>query len=600
MMKTLVEQLWSKEILLVLDNCEHLILACARLVDGLLGGCKNVKILATSREALDILAETIWPVPSLSLPSARDNFSVSALEKFESIRLFTERAEGIQPQFRLTNQNKQAVMQICHRLSGMPLAIELAAARVKIMSVDEIAKRLDDRFSLLTSGNRTALPRHQTLRAAIDWSYDLLTHPEQILFSRLAVFVGGFTLEEAEAVCGFGELKRNDVLDLLGRLVDKSLVVAELASATGASRYRLLETIRQYTQQKLNESDDVEVRNHHLEFYVKLAEEVEDQLELVNQGVWLDQLEAEIDNIRAAIDWAVASVQIIFALRLVGALRRFWVIRSHDAEGLERIKAILDHPAAKQPTSARLKTLNTYFFMLWPHGKLNEAQLLIQDAIELGDKLGDRRQGAYALLWAGVSATEQGDYSRARLYLEQSREKWGDYGRNADLAISLVFLGEIAMFEGDLIHAESFFEVAISPFREIKDYPFVGMVARRLGQLALKKGQLHQAITLIRNSLVYNWEVHDYRGIGACLAALAAVSIEQRKYDRAAKLFGVVNAFFESTHIPLLPFDQYEYERNVSRLRAQLDKAVFEKAWSTGLAMPWEQAVESALKEAEV
>lgn len=597
--QTLVEHLQSKDILLVLDNCEHLILACAQLADDLLNGCKDVKVLATSREALDILGETTWPVPSLSLPSAGDTLSINVLEKFESIRLFTERAEAIQPQFSLTDQNKQAVSQICQRLSGMPLAIELAAARVKIMSADEIANRLNDRFSLLTSGKRTALPRHQTLRAAIDWSYDLLTPPEQVLFSRLAVFAGGFSLEEAEAICGFGELKRNDVLDLLGKLVDKSLVVAEIASATSTSRYRLLETIRQYAQEKLNESDDAEVRNHHLEFYVKLAEDVEDQLELVNQGILLDQLEAEIDNIRSAIDWAVASEQILLALRLVGALRRFWVIRSHDAEGFERVKAILNHPGASQPTSARLKTMNTYFFMLWPHGKLNEAESLIEDAIELGTKLGDRRQEAYTRLWAGVSATEKGNYQRARFYLEQSRERWGDYGRDADLAISLVFLGEIAMFEGDPVHAESFFEAAISPFKEVKDYPFVGMVSRRLGQLALKKGQMHQAIALIRDSLLYNWEVHDYRGIGACLAALAAVSIEQRKYGRAAEFFGVVNSFFESTHIPLLPFDQYEYERNVNRLRAQFDSFALEKAWSTGLAMPWEQAVESALKETE-
>ena len=598
--EALVEQLRSKEILLVLDNCEHLILACAQIVDGLLRGCKNVKILATSREALDLLGETTWPVPSLSLPRVGDPVSIRGLGKFESTRLFTERAEGIQPQFRLTDQNMAAVVQICQRLSGMPLGIELAAARVKMMSVDEIAKRLDDRFSLLTSGNRTALSRHQTLRAAIDWSHELLTHPEQILFSRLAVFAGGFSLDEAETVCGFGEVKKNDVLDLLGRLVDKSLVVAEVASATGASRYRLLETIRQYAQEKLNEADAVEVRNRHLEFYVKLAEDVEDQLELVNQGAWLDQLEVEIDNVRAAIDWAMASVQIVLALRLVGALRRFWVIRNHDAEGRERIKAILDHPDAMQPTSARLKTLNTYFFMLWPNGKLNEAESLIEEAIKLGASLGDRRQEAFTLLWAGVSATEKGDYSRARFNLEQSCEKWEDYGRNADLAISLVFLGEIAMFEGDPIRAERFFETAISPFREVKDYPFVGMVIRRLGQLALKKGQLHQAITLIRESLVYNWEIHDYRGIGACLAAFAAVSMEQRQYEHAANLFGVVNAFFQSTHIPLLPFDQYEYERNVNQLRAQLDKAVFEKAWSSGLAMPWQRAVESSLKEAEV
>ena len=598
LVETLIEQLHSKEILLVLDNCEHLIVACAQLADRLLSGCQKLRILTTSREALDILGEMAWPVPSLSLPDAQEAIAIRSLNKYEGVRLFIERAKVIQPDFHLSEQNSKSIVQICRRLSGMPLAIELAAARVKIMSADEIAQRLDDRFSLLISGSRTALPRHQTLRAAIDWSYELLTDSERILFRRLAVFAGGFTLIAAEAVCGFEELQRNDVLDLLGRLVDRSLVFAEVASSNGASHYRLLEKIRRYAQAKLNESYAVKARDHHLEFYVELAEEAEEQLELVNQGSWLDLLEVEIDNLRAAIDWAVASAQIIFALRLVGALRRFWVIRNHDAEGLERIKAILDCHDALQPTSARLKAMNTYFFMLWPHGKLNETHSLIEDAIELGAKLSDRRQEAFALLWAGVSATEQGDYPRASLNLEQSRKKWGDYGRNADLAISLVFLGEIAMFEGDATRAESFFEAAIVPFREVKDYPFVGMVVRRLGQLAVKKGQLHEAITLIRESLVYNWEVHDYRGIGACLAAFAAISMVQKETDRAARLFGVVNAFLESTHIPLLPFDQYEYEHNVSQLRAQLDQVMFDRAWSTGRAMPWEQAVESVLKEA--
>jgi non-specific serine/threonine protein kinase len=600
LMETLTENLESKQILVVMDNCEHLISACAQLADQLLSECKNLKILVTSREVLDIFGETVWHAPSLSLPETQEAKEVKSLSKYESVRLFTERAEVLQPQFKLTEQNVQPVVQICRRLSGMPLAIELAAARIKMMTIDEISNRLNDRFSLLTSGNRTALPRQQTLRATIDWSHDLLSEPERILFRRLSIFAGGFRLDGAEVVCGFKELRQNEVLDLLGRLVDKSLVDVEAGSVFNQTRYRLLETIRQYALEKLNEQDNSEVRNRHLEFYVRLAEEAEDQLELVNQGIWLDQLEVEIDNIRAAIDWAVANEQIKFALRLVGALRRFWVIRSHDVEGRERIKAILDHPAAKQSMSARLKTMNAYFFMLWPNGNLNEAQSLIEEAIDLGAMLGDRRQHAYALLWAGVSATEQGDFARARLSLEQSHEKWGDYGRNADLAISLVFLGEIAMFEGDPKRAESFFEAAISPFREVKDYPFVGMVVRRLGQLALKKGQLQRAITLIRESLVYNWEVHDYRGLGACLAALAAVSIEQKHYGRAAELLGVVNAFFESTHIPLLPFDQYEYDRNLRWLRTQLDESFFEREWSFGLAMPWEQAVDSALKEAGV
>jgi tetratricopeptide (TPR) repeat protein len=292
----------------------------------------------------------------------------------------------------------------------------------------------------------------------------------------------------------------------------------------------------------------------------------------------------------------MASAQVIFALRLFGALRRFWVMRTHDVEGLERIRAILDHPDALQPTSARLRTMNTYFFILWPHGRINEAQSLIEDALELGAKLGDRWQEAFSLLWAGVSATEQGDFTRARLNLEQSREKWRDYGRDTDLALSLVFLGEIAMFEGDSARAESFFEAARSPFREVKDYPFIGMLVRRLGQLALKNDQVVQAINLFRESLVYNQEVHDYRGICACLAAFAAISVEQGKKEHAALLFGAVNTFLESAHIPLLPFDQHEYERNLSKLRDQLKETSFLKFWAKGGAMTMDEAIAFALE----
>jgi len=597
MIETLAQHLASKQLLIMLDNCEHLISACAELTDRLLGASVELKILTTSREALDILGETTLMVPSMSLPEIGEALVVRSLKQFESVRLFGERAQLVQPAFELNGQNANAVVQICRRLSGIPLAIELAAARVKIMSVDEIANRLDNRFSLLTSGSRTALPRHQTLRAAIDWSYELLTDAERILFHRLAVFVGGFTLDAGEAVCGFGELQRIDVVDLLGRLVDKSLVVAEVANDIGTSRFRLLETIRQYAREQFNEAEAAEVHKQHLEFYANLAEEAEPQLELVNQGIWLDKLEAEMDNFRAAIDWAVTNDRIVSALRLIGALRRFWVIRSHDAEGLERIRSILDLSEAQGPSLAFVKTMNAYFFILWPSGGLREQQNLIESAINLSAELGDPRNEAFALLWAGVSATEQGDYSRARSYLEQSQDKWPDNGRSADLALSRVFLGEIAMFEGDSTRAEGLFEGAISPFREVHDFPFIGMVFRRLGQIALKKGQLDSAFTYVRQSLGYNWKVQDYRGVGACLAAFAALSIEQRKSIRAAELFGAVDAVLETTHIPLLRLDQYEYERNLGRLRAKIDDKTFMKFWGRGRAMTIEKAIALALEE---
>jgi non-specific serine/threonine protein kinase len=303
-----LQNIRPKHLLLVLDNCEHLIMACAQLADQLLTGCEDLKILATSREALDVLGEAAWHVPSLSLPDSQNDFSIKTLVESEGIRLFTERAEAKRTQFGLTSQNAPAVVQICQRLDGIPLAIELAAARVRMMSVDEIAKRLDDRFTLLTAGNRSAPLRHQTLRAAIDWSYDLLTKSEQILFRSLSVFAGGFTLDAAEEVCGFGKLKQSHVLPLLGRVVDKSLVFVDAISNAGQTRYRLLETIREYALEKLiGSGEESIVRDHHMQFFSRLAIEAEPKLLGTDTIIWVNRLNAEHANLLAAIHWSLKS-----------------------------------------------------------------------------------------------------------------------------------------------------------------------------------------------------------------------------------------------------------------------------------------------------
>jgi len=467
--------------------------------------------------------------------------------------------------------------------------------------VDEIAKRLDDRFGLLTGGSRTALPRHQTLRATIDWSYDLLSEPERILFRRLSVFLGGFTLDAAEAVTAGDHVSKSQIIDLLGQLINKSLITvaarSEASDIDAETRYGMLETIREYAREKLREVEEEErVRNSHLEFFVKLVEEYEPKLERAEQQVWLDRLETELDNVRTAIDWALASQQTVAALRVVGGLRRFWLIRNHDSEGIERVKTLLGRSDTMQPTSARLKALNTYFFMLWAHGKLMEVQSLIEEALALGVKLEDTWNTAFAFLWAGVSAAEQGDYLQAQSYLKQSRAEWQDSGDITAEAMSLVFLGEIAISQNDSDRAESLFEAALQRFREAKDYPFLGMTLRRLGQLAMNEGDLLNATVFVREGLGYNWNIHDYRGAGACLAALAAVSTAQGQIENAAQLFGVVEAILEFTHIPLLPFDQQQYEHNLSQLHNQLDEKRFSKFWAEGKAMKIEEAIPYALE----
>ncbi len=305
--EVLVEYFRSRTALLIFDNCEHLIEPIALLADLLTQACRELVILATSREALAVKGEITYPVPPLNIPDSKSD--LSTLMDSESGRLFVERASAASTSFSLTQANASTIAQICLRLDGIPLALELAAARVKMMTVDEIAKRLDDRFRLLKGGARTTIPRQQTLRSMIDWSYNLLSEQEKILFRRLAVFVGGWTLEAAESVCGgegSGGLESNQILDLLSQLVNKSLVLVETRRAE--SRYHFLETIRQYALEQLSEAEEASaMRAKHLAYFVKLAEEAEPELYRSDQIVWMNKLDDELDNLRLALEWAIAA-----------------------------------------------------------------------------------------------------------------------------------------------------------------------------------------------------------------------------------------------------------------------------------------------------
>jgi len=347
----------SRKVLLVFDNCEHLIDACARLVDQLLRACKDLRILASSREALGVEGEMAWHVPSLSMPDIKKLPAIEQLSQYEAVRLFIERAVLVQPHFSLTNENAPAVAQICARLDGIPLAIELAAARANVLTVEQITKRLDDRFRLLTGGARTALPRQQTLRAMIDWSYNLLSQEESLLFRRLAVFVGGWTLEAAESVCGGSGLDPMQILDLLSQLVKKSLVNME--DVNGESRYRRLETIRQYAREKLFETEEAaHIRDAHLDYFIEFAEQGFLELLGRNDLVWIEKLENENDNLRSALSWSLESpgVDPQKALQMSGALQDFWDIRGYITEGWQWISAALKK-APEVPTTQRCRAL---------------------------------------------------------------------------------------------------------------------------------------------------------------------------------------------------------------------------------------------------
>ena len=358
----------------VLDNCEHLIEACAQLADPLLHAAPHLKILATSREVLGIAGESNYPIHSLSFPDIHQP-SPNTLSQYDAVQLFIDRALAVQPNFRVTNQIAPTLAQICARLDGIPLAIELAAARVKVLSVGQIVERLDDRFHLLTGGSRTALERHQTLRAAIDWSYDLLSLTEQTLFRRLSVFVDGWTLEAAESICSDSSVQSEDILDLLDQLISKSLVNTEELQAE--TRYRMLETIRQYANEKLVKSGESDrVRDQHLEYYLNLAETADPHLRRAEQIEWLKRLDAEIENLRAALTWAMGKSSAESALRLTGSLGDFWNLSLYWLEGAQWLDQALNKEWNKKNEAEKAARAKALYRRAGIAGEMDELDIM--------------------------------------------------------------------------------------------------------------------------------------------------------------------------------------------------------------------------------
>jgi predicted ATPase/DNA-binding SARP family transcriptional activator len=601
LIETLRAYLGSKEVLIVLDNCEHVIRACAHYAEQLLAACPELKILATTTEGLGLFSETIWQVPPLPLPEVQRTLSLSQLKEFASIELFSERAGHAKSDFALNEINAKPATRICQRLDGIPLAIELAAVRVEMMSVDEIASRLDNRFSLLTTGSRTAIPRHQTLRATIDWSHDLLSEPERILFRRLAVFVGGFTLQAAEAVCAQGELKAEDILDLLARLVDKSLVIVEQASATGETRYHLLETIRQYALEKLAGIGEAQaIRDQHLEFFIRLAEEAEPKIFSGEAGIWFSRLDKELDNLRAAMEWSTNSGRAVAALRIAGSLVYFWFVHGPLlSEWNDRIRQALSRPEGLERTLARAKALNGFGFMYWADMYPTDKRPELEEALAIGRELGDQWNIATALRNLGMLASIQGNNVEARSFLEQSLEIWREMGADGKMGSSrtLQFLGDVALNQDEPERARSLYEESAAIWREHGEMNFLAYSVRRLGQLAWQEGDHKKAVALCKESLTLNHELGDLRGMMACLAGFAAIAVAQGKFERAAKLMAAVETQLTSNRLRLLFLDKMEYERNLAKLRGQLDEKTLVRFWSRGKGMSLEQVITFALEE---
>ena len=600
---TLADALANRQLLLLVDNCEHLIEATARLADRLLDSCPRLRILATSREALGVEGEARWLVPPLSAPEPQGTASSEELEGYESVRLFVERARRRDPSFSLGPENTIAVAEICRRLEGIPLAIELAAARVGAFSLEQISERLEGSFDLLTHGGRTAVPRHRTLRGTFDWSHDLLSESEKEVFGRLSVFAGGWTLEAAEAVGARGSVEEEDVLDLLTGLVEKSLVVT-IGSDEGVVRYRMLEPVRQYALGKLEESGEVEAtRRAHAAYFLALAEKAEPELIGSRQETWLDLLDVELDNLRAALSWSLDEAggeeRAESGLKTAAALGQFWQLHG-PGEGRAWLEAALERDRVGS-SAVRAKALSGLGWIVLFQGDHELAVTALEEAIELHKDLGDLSGEALALAPLGYAAVHAGCVERFPALCEKCEALLQEPLERQAAAYLLIFLGKVAMDAGDYVRAGALLEESRTLFRELGDLRGVSMSGFILGMADLKQGNLERGTAVLQEGLPLAYGTKDKLGSAYYLFGLGGVAVVQGQAVRAARLWGAAEALREVIGLPLSYFDLAHsgYEARLATARSQLEEATWVAAWAEGRAMSPEQAIEYALSAEE-
>ena len=636
---TLADVLRDRQLLMVLDNCEHLLEATTRLVDVLLDSCPRLRILATSREALRVEGEVRWVVPPLSVPDPQVTPSLEELEAYESVRLFVERARGRDPTFSLSPQNALAVAEICSRLEGIPLAIELAAARVGTLSLDQISQRLRESLKLLTGGDRTAMPRHQTLKGTLDWSHESLSESERRVFRRFSVLEGGWTLEASEAV-GAGEgFEEDDILDVLSGLVEKSLVMAKERQESGV-RYRMLEPIRQYAREKLEEGgESEEVRRRHATFFLALAEEAEPRLRGPEDREWLERLETEHDNLRAALSWALEQREAELGLRLAGALWLFWEAHGHYGEGHRWLEQMLAR-GSQASASARAKALEGVGQLIFDSDERDEAVIAAREGLKLSDEAelggtvrakfldilgwkammqGDRERAkelleeslklsrdandelgiADALLGLGSALDTPDDHERAKEFHEEGIVLCRKLGYVPTLARHLFSFGYTLLLEGDYERGAALNEEAADLFRERGYKGGLEFVLDNLGWAALLQGDHERARNYYRESLILCKELGDKTVASESLEGLACISAAEGASERAARLFGGAEMLREAVGDKHTPEEAALRGPYLTMARSRLDEVAWQAAWEEGRGMSMEQAIEYALSEEE-
>lgn len=527
LLATIIEALAERRVLLILDNCEHLIDRVVETADQLMRRCPDLQLLATSREALGIAGESLMAVPSMAMPlTSPAGDDLEALAECDAVRLFIDRARAVLPTFALTHSNAEAVAQICRRLDGIPLAVELAAARVRSLPPQQIAARLDDRFRLLTGGSRTALPRHRTLRAAMDWSFDLLSETERTLLSRLSVFAGSFSLDAAEAICGGGPVESSDVLDLLGHLVDRSLLMPEENSAE--ARYRMLETIRDYAQERLAGSEEAgEMHGRHRDWFVALVDEAREALFAGPvQATWLERLAHEHDNLRAALRWAHDDPDgADSALSLASGLWRFWEIRGDLAEGSAWLERALARVGG-EVSARRARALTGAGVLAAQRGNYAAAAAFHEASLVLNRELGNPLAVSAACNNCASLAVEQGDFGRARQLYTEAIELSRSGGDLQGAAFSLINLADVAARQGEDAEADALYTQSIETFEKFGDQWGIAHASAKLAQAARRRGDLATARTRYGDALAIHRRTGDRRNEARMLASLGDIAAE--------------------------------------------------------------------------
>jgi predicted ATPase/serine/threonine protein kinase len=618
-------------VLLLLDNFEHLVQAVPAVSEILTAG-PSLKILVTSRAALHLYGEHEFPLPPLALPDSRSMPSVEVLSQCPAVALFVQRAAAARPGFELNRENASAVAEICARLDGLPLAIELAAARVKVLSPSSMLTRLASRLKLLTGGSRDLPQRQQTLRAAIDWGYDLLSAAERTLFRRLSVFAGGCSLESVEAVCDTkGDLDL-DLLDGMASMVDKSLV-QRVGQGKGESRFVMLETLREYALEKLEVSGEAAfTRRAHAAYYLVLAEENATESSEAEGAGWLERLGLEHDNFRAGLEWLTEIGNAEWGLRLGTALFRFWEVREYLAEGRDRLGKLLKLTQAGTATKLRMRALFAAGVLAGEQGDYASAAALINESQDIAQALGDKTGVAISLNALAVFARDRGEVEVAHILFEASLGLWrelgdqkaiaralsnlanvvklqGEYGRARSLyeeclsifrglgdrmgvAWSLNYQGDVAHDQGDSAAARTLYEQGLTIFREVDDRWGIAGTLADLGSLARENGDYSTARSMYQESINFFQELDHRRGIARLLEYFACLAAAQLEAERSLRLAGAAAALRQNIGAPLTPAEQAKLETSLYAARQALTNKVGATAWLEGWALPAARAIE--------